>query len=79
MMGGVEYVKEAPLTKQWGSAASAKRDVIFQASDLQSERGAMQATDLQGPCGVAGVEYAKDRSIRWALDLQRDGGAAPRG
>jgi hypothetical protein len=41
---GVEFAK-------WGG--------IFQASDLQSERGAMQATDLQGPCGVAGVEYAK--------------------
>jgi hypothetical protein len=67
MVAGVEYAKEVPLTQQWG------------ALDLQSECGAMQATDLQGPCGVAGVEYAKDRSVRWALDLQRDGGAAPRG
>jgi hypothetical protein len=40
MMGGVEYAKEVPLTKQWGSAAFAKRDVIFQASNLQRLAGA---------------------------------------
>jgi hypothetical protein len=39
-MRGVEYAKEAPLTQQWGSAASAKWDVIFQASDLQRDGGA---------------------------------------
>jgi hypothetical protein len=29
--------------------------------------------------GMAGAEYEKDRSVRWALDLQRDGGASARG